>query len=154
MEITREVRNIRSSYQIPPTKRLPLILRTSSPAQHAILEACQGYLTDLGRLSHLSWGPGVDRPGMAATAVVKGIEVHVPLEGVIDFREERERLRRELAKVDQALEQVTRKLSNEAFLGKAPAAVVSREEASRAELLDAQATLRESLARVATHLKG
>jgi valyl-tRNA synthetase len=153
MEITREVRNIRSNYNIPPARRLPLVLRTSGEPHQAILEPCEAYLKSLARLSRLTWGQDVIKPAVAATAVVKGIEVYVPLEGLIDLREEQERLRRELAKVEQSLDRVTKKLTNEEFLGKAPPVVVSRERAARAELLDAQAKLREGLSRITAHLK-
>jgi valyl-tRNA synthetase len=153
MEITREVRNIRSAYNIPPAKRLSLVLHTGSAAQDAILESCRGYLVSLARLSRLEFGQGVAKPNVAATAVVKGIEAHVPLEDVIDLREEQGRLTRELAKVEKALERIERKLSNEEFLGKAPPSVVVQERATRAELLDAQAKLRESAGRIALHLK-
>jgi valyl-tRNA synthetase len=153
MEITREVRNIRSSYNIPPAKQLPLTLRTFSPAQDKLLEACQAYLMNLARLSQLTWGQDVARPAVAATAVVEGIEAHVPLEDLIDLSEERERLNRELAKVEQALDRVNRKLANYDFLAKAPEAVVSQQRATQAELLDARAKLRDSLERIGTHLK-
>ncbi len=153
MEITREVRNLRSSYNVPPARRLPLVLRTSSPLHDTTLEACQGYLTSLAKLSHLTWGQDVARPNVAATAVVRGIEVHVPLEGLTDLQEERQRLSRELAKVEQALDRVSRKLRNEEFLGKAPEAVVSQQKATQAELQDARAKLREGLGRIETHLK-
>jgi valyl-tRNA synthetase len=153
MEITREVRNIRSNYNIPPGKRLPLVLRTSSPDHDTALELCQEYLRSLARLSRLTWGRDVTRPNLAATAVVRGIEVHVPLEDLIDLHEEKQRLTRELVKVEQALDRVTRKLQNEEFLGRAPAAVVSREKATRAELQDARAKLREGLDRIEAHLK-
>lgn len=148
MEITREVRNIRSNYNIPPGKRLPLVLRTFSPAQDQLLEACQGYLASLARLSQLTWGKNVARPAVAATAVVQGMEAHVPLEDLIDLAEERERLSRELAKVEQALDRVNRKLANHDFLGKAPAAVVSQQRATQTELQDARAKLRETLERL------
>jgi valyl-tRNA synthetase len=153
MEITREVRNIRSNYSVPPARRSPLVLRTSTPSDDAALEACQGYLTSLARLSQLRWGRDVPRPTVAATAVVRGIEVHVPLEGLIDLVEERQRLGRELAKIEQALERVSRKLTNEEFLGKAPEAVVSQQRATQVELRDARAKLREGLERIETHLK-
>ncbi|HYL80248.1 MAG TPA: class I tRNA ligase family protein, partial [Candidatus Acidoferrum sp.] len=152
MEITREVRNIRSAYNISPAKRLPLVLHTGGAPQDAILESCRGYLTNLAKLSKLTFGQNVAKPDVAATAVVKGIEVHVPLEDVIDLREEQARLAKELAKVEKALERITRKLSNEEFLRKAPAAVVSQERASEAELLDARTKIRESAARLAVHL--
>jgi valyl-tRNA synthetase len=92
-------------------------------------------------------------PAVAATVVVRNLEIHVPLEGLIDVAEERERLNRELAKVEQALERVSRKLANRDFLAKAPAAVVSQQQAVQAELQDARATLRESLKRLGEHPK-
>ncbi len=153
MEITREVRNIRSNYNIPPAKRLPLTLRTFNPTQDQLLAACQGYLASQAKLSQLTWGQDVGRPAVAATAVVQGIEAHVPLEDLIDLSEERERLNRELAKVEQALDRVNRKLANQDFLGKAPAAVVSQQRATQAELQDAHVKLRESLERIGAHLK-
>jgi valyl-tRNA synthetase len=76
------------------------------------------------------------------------MEAHVPLEDLIDLAEERERLSRELAKVEQALDRVNRKLTNHDFLGKAPPAVVSQQRATQAELQDARAKLRESLGRL------
>jgi valyl-tRNA synthetase len=154
MEITREVRNIRSSHNIPPAQRVPLILRTTGEAQNAILRACQGYLVSLGRLSSLEFGTTARKPALSATAVVKGVEVYVSLEDVIDLEEERRRLGRELQKAEQALERVNKKLDNEEFLSKAPAAVVSRERASRQEFLELRTKLRESLRQIETHGAG
>ncbi len=153
MEITREVRNIRSNYNIPPGERLPVILRTSTPTHDAFLQTCEAYLTNLARLSHLTWGHQVVKPEMAASALVRGIEVYVPLEGVIDLAAERGRLRRELAKVNESLERVSRKLTNTDFLGKAPAEVVSRQRATHAELQDARGKLQEGLGRIEALLK-
>jgi valyl-tRNA synthetase len=153
MEITREVRNIRSNYNIPPAKRVPLTLLTFSQAQDQFLEACRGYLTSLARLSQLTWGQSVARPAVAATVVVQRIEAHVPLEELIDLDGERERLSRELAKVEQAMDRVNRKLANHDFLAKAPTVVVSQQRATQAELLDARAKLRQSLERIQAHLK-
>jgi valyl-tRNA synthetase len=148
MEITREVRNIRSNYNVSPAKRVPLVLRTSGSDHDAVIAACHDYLTSLARLSQLSWGPNEARSKAAATAVVRGIEIHLPLEGLIDLSEERERLRKELAKVEQTLDRVRRKLDNQEFLAKAPEAVVNQQRAIQTELQDAQTKLQENLGRV------
>jgi valyl-tRNA synthetase len=152
-EITREVRNIRSTYNISPATPLPLVIRTDGAAD-SILESCRGYLTSLARLSRLEFGASVGKPDMAATALVKGLEVYIPLEGVIDFREEHARLSRDLSRVEQGLERVTKKLTNEDFLSKAPEAVVTQQRAIERELAETQAKLRESLGRIAAFLKG
>ncbi|HTU01149.1 MAG TPA: valine--tRNA ligase [Candidatus Sulfotelmatobacter sp.] len=149
MGITREVRNLRSTYGLSPALRVPLVLHTSEPEQPAILEAGRGILISLARLADVTIGPDVARPAFAATAVVAGVEVHVPLEGLIDLEEERKRLQRELDRIEAALARTGRKLGNAEFLAKAPEAVVSKERATQEELRVTQAKLRESLARLA-----
>jgi valyl-tRNA synthetase len=110
-------------------------------------------LTNLARLSRVTWGRQVAKPEVAASALVRGIEVYVPLEGVVDLAAERARLGRELAKVDEALDRVNRKLTNTDFLGKAPAEVVGRQRATQAELQDARTKLQEGLGRIEALLK-
>jgi len=153
MEITREVRNIRSAYNISPGERLPLVLRTSAPGQDAVLETGRPYLESLARLSCVQFGQTAAKPRVAASAVVQGIELSVPLEGVIDFEAERQRLGRELAKVRQHLDRVTKKLGNEEFVRKAPEAVVGKERATQAELHDTVGKLEEGLARLEAFLR-
>jgi len=66
--------------------------------------------------------------------VVRGHEIFLPLEGLIDVETERKRLERELDKVARDFDQSMRKLQNEDFLGKAKKDVVEREK-SRLESL-------------------
>ncbi len=148
MEIIREVRNIRSAYNVSPALKVPLVLRVPQRREEAIVAEGQGYLTSLARLSRLVFSPDAAKPDLSATAVVKGIEIFVPLEEVIDLRAERERLGKELGKVEQGLERIGRKLGNEAFVSKAPPAVVEKEKASRAELVEMRERLQENLGRI------
>jgi valyl-tRNA synthetase len=110
-------------------------------------------LTNLARLSRVTWGRQVTKPEMAASVLVRGIEVYVPLEGVVDLAAEHARLIRELAKLDEALDRVNRKLTNTDFLGKAPAEVVGRQRTTQAELQDGRTKLRETLGRIEALLK-
>ena len=152
MEITREVRNIRSGYNISPAQRVPLVVKTASADQDATLASCREYLVNLARLSGLEFGQGLAKPPLAATVVVRGFEVHVPLAEVIDFGAERQRLQKELAKTAAALERIAKKLGNEEFVGKAPAEVVSQQRATQAELADQHAKLTATLAHIEEHL--
>jgi valyl-tRNA synthetase len=128
MEITREVRNIRSTYNIGPGQRVPLVLRIHEPGQGPVLEAGRDYLVSLARLSKLTIGPEVPKPSLAATSVIEGIEAFVPLQDVIDLGAERERLRKELTKAEAQLGRIAQKLRNEDFVRKAPPAVVQSEQ--------------------------
>ncbi|MBC7106142.1 MAG: valine--tRNA ligase, partial [Firmicutes bacterium] len=88
------------------------------------------------------------RAEQAAHAVVRDMEVFLPLAGLIDLARERVRLERELAHVRRELDRVRGKLGSEAFVRKAPAAVVAKERAREAELVAQEAALRKHLAAV------
>ncbi len=154
MEITREVRNIRSIYNISPGHQVPLLVKTGTAEQDDMLAGCREYLVSLARLSRLEIGQSLAKPPLAATVVVQGLEVHVPLADVIDVGAERQRLQKELAKTEAALERIARKLGNTDFVGKAPAEVVSQQRATHAELADQHAKLQATLAHLEAHTKG
>jgi valyl-tRNA synthetase len=86
------------------------------------------------------------RPAHAAAAVVGDLTVYVPLEGLIDFDVERERLARARKKLEGDRAALSRKLGDENFVKKAPAEVVAA-DAERLEALNATlARLAENLA--------
>ena len=72
----------------------------------------------------------------------------IPLKGVVDFAAERERLQKELAGLNKNLDGYARKLSNPAFVDKAPVAVVEEERRRQAEALDNKAKVEKALARI------
>ena len=78
-------------------------------------------MRDLARVVDIAEG---DRAGVCATAVVRGRELYIPLEGVIDIAAERARLDKELAKSDKDIGALTKRLGNTGFVAKAPAKVV------------------------------
>jgi valyl-tRNA synthetase len=59
--------------------------------------------------------------------VVSGSEIFVPLEGLIDLEVERSRIEKEIARLQQAIDAMERKLGNESFVGRAPKDVVEKE---------------------------
>jgi len=74
------------------------------------------------RASEVTVGESADGPRASARAVLAGgAEVAVPLEGLIDFAQERERLRKELEKLESEAAKLQAQLSNENFVARAPA---------------------------------
>jgi len=55
------------------------------------------------------------------------LEIFLPLEGILDFQEETRRLQKEIGKLEPELARAKKKLTNEDFLGRAPAEVVAKE---------------------------
>ena len=83
-------------------------------------------------------------------AVVSGIEVYLPLAGLIDVEKETARLNKELAAIDKELSRVEGKLGNAGFLAKAPEAVIVKEKAKAEELNGKKAAINERLAYLQT----
>src|SRR5262249_2535658 len=146
MAVISGIRNIRSEFQIPPSRTLTVLLKPTS-AVEALLQRESAAIGALAKADPRI-APDADRAADAGLKVVEGAEIHVALAGVIDVRAERERLGRELRKVEDELARIEGKLAREDFRLRAPAEVVAREELRRGEQLALQATLREALARL------
>ena len=97
-----------------------------------ILPTCrlenQIYLKSLATVEGLQVGADLQKPRQAASAVVGGVEIYVPLAGLIDIGVERMRLEKEIARIERQLSDLSQKLRNQDFLRKAPPEVVDREK--------------------------
>ncbi len=132
-EVVVSVRNIRSELNINPGQKLDLLVRANSDYA-SILQENHINLLQLARLNNAQIDPKIDPPQIAASSVVKGCELFVPLEGVVDFQAELQRLDKQLKKVDKELAGLESKLSNEDFIQKAPQEVVEKEKNRKQEL--------------------
>jgi len=102
-------------------------------------------LKTLARLSELGRSPDGERPPHSATAVASGMSFFVPLEGLIDFARERERLGRELAKAEAELKKLAQKVANKDFLSRAPQSEVALAQAQHQAALEKRERLKETL---------
>jgi len=145
MDLVRAIRNLRSEVNIPAAAWLRVICRSRDDQQQATLRAAESYIRALGRIGEFRFGTGEVKPPAAAATVVRGMEVYVPLTGLIDFAVEIARLRKEVEKVERELARVQGKLENPAFRAKAPAEVVEKEVGVARELTEIRAKLLEHL---------
>jgi valyl-tRNA synthetase len=152
-EVITGIRNIRSTMNIAPSVELSPMIRTRDAATAESLTANLVPMKRLARLSDVTIGPEVERPANALTAIGSASEVYVPPPRDFDLGAEIERLSGQLAKLSGELMGVSRKLQNTDFVERAPAEVVERERARRAELTAREAKLKETLALLAD-LKG
>ncbi len=146
-QVVVSVRNVRSELNLNPGMQLRLWAKLDED-RAAFLESNREVVCDLARLQELRLDPDLVPPQAAASNVVDGCELYIPLEGVIDFRAEIERLDKQMGKVDKDLSGVEKKLSNQDFLEKAPGEVVDKERQRRDELREKREkllSLREKL---------
>jgi valyl-tRNA synthetase len=127
IEIISRVRNIRTELGLKPSEEIELILNTGDERLLEVIAETSGQIMRLTRA-----GKGMRRPGRAgvtleaprasARAVLAGgAEVAVPLEGLIDFEQERARITREREKQEKELQKVETQLQNPQFIERAPA---------------------------------
>ncbi|HBK17472.1 MAG TPA: hypothetical protein DDZ38_02440, partial [Gammaproteobacteria bacterium] len=84
-------------------------------------------------------------PPLNALSLVGALKVMVPLTGLIDLDMERERIQKEIDKAEQERLRLTKKLDNDAFVAKAPEAVVAKERAKAEDILNTLDKLSEQL---------
>jgi valyl-tRNA synthetase len=148
MAVITAVRNIRGEMNVPPSLRVETVMMAEDNGQKEVIEAHREYITTLTRSKSLDLvGPG-QKPKGAAAQVADGVEVFVVLTGIIDFAEERKRLTKELAKVDQDMDRANKKLANPGFVQKAPEDVVQRERDRVEELSVRREKLDHNLSRI------
>ena len=147
-ELVVAVRNLRAENKVAPGKRVTIVVRGTSE-QLELVEELRSQIMPLARIERLTLSRDGSRPKVAASAVVRGAEVFLPLEGLIDLDRERERLVREADRLLSELDHSRKKLRNQDFLGKARPEVVERErqrltqlEETLDKLLKAQESLR------------
>jgi valyl-tRNA synthetase len=138
-EVIRRIRDLRSSYTVAPSVRLPCAVKARGEAL-ASLRRLSHHAVHLARLSELVLGEDVARPPRSATHVLGDLEIY--LGEVLDPQKERERLEKQREKLDRQLEQIRRKLANEQFVSRAPPEVVETER-QRAREAEAELALLE-----------
>ncbi|MGE5577413.1 MAG: valine--tRNA ligase [Syntrophothermus sp.] len=146
MGIVKGIRNIRAEANVLPGKKVTAILHADAE-KCAILEKSRGLLESLAGLERLSIEQELpSKPEKAMTAIAGGVEVYVPLAGLIDIDKEIQRLQKELSNLENEVKRLSAKLDNPGFVQKAPAEVVEKERIKLTEYADKQAKLQERLA--------
>jgi len=142
------VRNIRGEMNIPPGKELSVLLRKGDENDRSRLAKNSQYLRKLAKIETIEWLAKDDDVPLAATALAGELEILVPMAGLIDKDIEIARLTREISKLEADLTRLQGKLGNAAFVDKAPAAVVAKEQDKMQTQLQALTTLQEQLQRI------
>ncbi|MCA9495159.1 MAG: class I tRNA ligase family protein, partial [Myxococcales bacterium] len=118
-DLITEIRRIRGEMEI--ALKVDLVVRVGEEPLYAILQAHERAVWDAVKCRVVL---SREVPSFAATGVVSGHKLVIPLEGVVDRDAERSRLDKELTKVVKDVDQLERRLANPGFVDRAPAEVV------------------------------
>ncbi len=144
MAVTTAIRNIRGEMRIPPSTTLRAVLKPATAKTAGLLRAHAPLIQSLARCE-ATVDPRAARPRASAMAIAERVECFVPLDGLVDLDAERQRLAKEIKKVEEQIGFLEGKLKGKEFKRKAPREVVEREEGRLAEQREIRAKLQESL---------
>ena len=134
MDSIKAIRNMRAEVNANPGKKISAIMLVSEDLREVVAHN-DSYIKLLGGIDNLELRPlNGEKPENAMAAVVTGIEVYLPLAGLIDVEKETQRLSKELAAMEKDLQRAGGKLNNAGFLAKAPEDVIAKERAKYEEL--------------------
>lgn len=150
VDIIRAVRNIRAEVNTPMSKQIKLMLKAKDEETLAVLNKNAAYIERFCNPESLELSTDASAPEKAMTAVVTGVELFLPLAGLINIDEEIARLEKELDKWTKEVSRVQGKLSNERFVSKAPQKVVDEEKAKEQDYLEKQATVKARIEELKT----
>ena len=152
VRVIGQIRAVRSEMNVPPSQTLPCHIRGLAPDRMGWLDRHRPLIMRMARLSGIDvLVDGADETELArgaAQIVVDEATLILPLADAIDLGQERNRLTKELAKLDGELMRIDKKLANQQFLEKAPDAVVAEQRERRAEAFAAVERLQAAMARL------
>ncbi len=143
MEVIRGIRNARAEKNIPFSKKAKVYIATSQPEVFAKSTA---FLEKLASASEVEVGDSftLENP---VQIVTPHATVYLPLGDLVDLDKERARLAKEKEACEKEIEFISKKLSNENFVSKAPAAVVDQQrqklEAAKKKLAGVEESLKQ-----------
>jgi valyl-tRNA synthetase len=128
MDAVRSIRNIRAEMNISPARKVKVISRIGDSIIGDIIKDNIKIIYSLAKVEDMEFiFQDAPVPHKAVTGVIKGAEIFMPMEGLVDIDAEIERLKKECANLEKEIDRVSKKLGNEGFLSRAPQEVVEKE---------------------------
>lgn len=144
-QMVSSLRNIRSEVNVSPKEELDVLISTKEQSTADALLRNQLVLKKLESIQSLTISTQIDKPKVYSSSIVDGNELFVPLEGLVDFGKERERIQKEIDRLEGFLSGIEKKLANKGFINNAPENVVELEKKKKTDTEDSLAKLREQL---------
>ena len=145
ISVITAVRNIKAFWNIGPGERIDVLLSAGRTEDRTLVESNSRYIEQLACCAVTVAGKGVPRPEQSVAALAGKIRVFVPLGGAVDVEKEKTRINNKVEDLERYLQGVERKLSNKAFLEKAPEDVIRKEKAKSQKFANQVRDLQENL---------
>ena len=148
-EAVRAIRNVRTSMNVPPSKKAKVYVVSENEELLQIFEHSKVFFATLGYASEVFLQK--DKTGIAedaVSAVIPQAAIYMPFAELVDIAKEIERLEKEEERLIKELARVNGMLANEKFVSKAPAAKIEEEKAKQAKYSQMMEQVKERLAQL------
>lgn len=145
MEAIRSIRNIRAEAEAAPSKKLSAVILSSGKDMEDI-KGGERYIKSLANITEIKFITDKSLvPEEVMSAVIGSVEIYIPLDDLLDYKAEYDRLQKEKARLSGEVERVKGKLANEGFVSKAPEKVINDEREKLAKYEDMLIKITERL---------
>ncbi len=149
MEAVRNIRNLRNEMNVPLGKTVPLYVLSKDHELADFIKDQSPKLLNLAKISEVHvLSSDTDIPANAVSIPLTNLSLYLPLTELVDVEQEKQRLGKEIAGLQQQIKAVESKLANENFISKAPEAVVNKEKAKLQEYSDKLQQAEQALAQL------
>ncbi|MFA7627493.1 MAG: valine--tRNA ligase, partial [Candidatus Kapaibacterium sp.] len=136
--IIEEIRKLRASSNIPPSKKIPLKLNCKNEDAVSFLKSQINIIETIAKCTESEIGIDIEKPEPALSSVVRENEIYLAIGSLIDVDAEKERLNKEIERLKNLISGSEKKLANEKFVANAAPQIVQNE---RSKLSDLQNSL-------------
>lgn len=148
-DLVKGVRNVRTDMDVPPSRKAKIFIVSEDEMLRNTFAVNEEAYKNLAGASEIAVQEGKDGIGDdAVSVVIPGATLYLPLEDLVDFEKEKERLLKEKDRLTKELARSKGMLSNEKFLNKAPEAKVQEEKDKLAGYEQMMAQVTERLAQM------
>ncbi len=144
--IVEEIRKLRASMNIAPNQKMPAIISVKNEESLILFANLAEIIKTLCKLDTLEVKINAEKPEGVASTVFREIEVHLVIAGSIDVEKERQRLEKEIARLEGNIRGCENKLNNEKFVNNAAPEVVQNEREKLASMQESLKKNKENLA--------
>jgi valyl-tRNA synthetase len=148
VEIIGSIRSLRSESKVDPVKKIEAVIITNNESNIAVNNFADE-IAKMARLEKLEIGIDLTKPEQTVSSFISGgIQIHLPLAGMVNLADEKKRLEKELEAAQKQLSNLEGRLGNEKYVNSAPAALVEQTRAQKVETEEKVETLEEQIKKI------
>ncbi len=147
-ETITAIRNLRKQVNLSPGLEIEITVNVAEEGQKELFNEYQNYFSKLAKVTTMNININGEKVSGAIAAVVRNIEIYLPLSGLVDLDKEQAKLEKQIQKLEKELSGIERKLNNDKFIQNAKPEIVEKEKDKFTEVkskLDTVKELYESL---------